>query len=309
MQRYEEYLNEIEERKGDNLHPKPIDDAELMAEVIDIIKDSSNDHRSEALKFFTYNVLPGTTSAAGVKAQFLKEIILGSIMVGEISTSSAFEQLSHMKGGPSIEVLLDLALGDDAEIAKQAATVLKTQVFLYEADTERLERAYRGGSEIAKEIIESYAEAEFFTKLPEVEEEIKIVTFVAGVGDISTDLLSPGSDAHSRSDRELHGQSLFEHNQKKQQELLALKEAHPDKRVMLLAEKGTMGVGSSRMSGVNNVALWIGKQASPYVPFINIAPVVAGTNGISPIFLTTVGVTGGIGVDLKNWVKKKDENG
>jgi aconitate hydratase 2/2-methylisocitrate dehydratase len=78
---------------------------------------------------------------------------------------------------------------------------------------------------------------------------------------------------------------------------------------MLIAEKGTMGVGSSRMSGINNVSLWIGKQASPYVPFINIAPIVAGTNGISPIFLTTVGVTGGIGLDLKNWVKKKDFKG
>ncbi|MEM6477698.1 MAG: aconitase family protein, partial [Pseudomonadota bacterium] len=77
----------------------------------------------------------------------------------------------------------------------------------------------------------------------------------------------------------------------------------------LIAEKGTMGVGSSRMSGVNNVALWTGKKASPYVPFVNIAPVVAGTNGISPIFLTTVGVTGGIGVDLKNWVKKVDQDG
>jgi aconitate hydratase 2/2-methylisocitrate dehydratase len=70
-----------------------------------------------------------------------------------------------------------------------------------------------------------------------------------------------------------------------------------------------MGVGSSRMSGVNNVALWTGKKASPYVPFINIAPIVAGTNGISPIFLTTVDVTGGIGLDLKNWVKVLDENG
>jgi aconitate hydratase 2/2-methylisocitrate dehydratase len=78
---------------------------------------------------------------------------------------------------------------------------------------------------------------------------------------------------------------------------------------MLIAEKGTMGVGSSRMSGVNNVALWTGKQASPYVPFINIAPIVAGTNGISPIFLTTVDVTGGIGLDLKNWVKKLDADG
>ncbi|MEM7698598.1 MAG: aconitase family protein, partial [Verrucomicrobiota bacterium] len=89
----------------------------------------------------------------------------------------------------------------------------------------------------------------------------------------------------------------------------ALQKIHPDKRVMLIAEKGTMGVGSSRMSGVNNVALWTGKQASPYVPFVNIAPIVADTNGISPIFLTTVSVTGGIGIDLKNWVKKTDEDG
>ena len=70
-----------------------------------------------------------------------------------------------------------------------------------------------------------------------------------------------------------------------------------------------MGVGSSRMSGVNNVALWTGKKASPYIPYVNVAPIVAGTNGISPIFLTTVGVTGGIGIDLKNWVKKKDSDG
>ena len=136
-----------------------------------------------------------------------------------------------------------------------------------------------------------------------------MVTFVAGVGDISTDLLSPGGDAHSRSDRELHGQCLFEHNKEKQNELLALQNEHPDKRVMLIAEKGTMGVGSSRMSGVNNVALWTGIKASPYVPFINIAPIIAGTNGISPIFLTTVGVTGGIGIDLQNWVKQKDADG
>ena len=78
---------------------------------------------------------------------------------------------------------------------------------------------------------------------------------------------------------------------------------------MLIADKGTMGVGSSRMSGVNNVALWIGKQASKYIPFVNIAPIVAGSNGISPIFLTTVDVTGGIGIDLKNWTKKKDASG
>lgn len=307
MSIYQDYIKEIEERKAQGLHPKPIDSAELVSEIIAQIKDANNAYREDSLHFFIYNVLPGTTPAAGVKAKFLKDIALGKTQVSEISPAFAFELLSHMKGGPSIEVLLDLALGADVAIAKQAADVLKTQVFLYDADTNRLKDAFDKGNAVAKEILESYAKAEFFTKLPEVPEEIKIVTFIAGEGDISTDLLSPGNQAHSRSDRELHGKCMI--TPEAQAEIEALKAQHPDKSVMLVAEKGTMGVGSSRMSGVNNVALWTGKQSSPYVPFVNIAPIVGGTNGISPIFLTTVDVTGGIGLDLKNWVKKTDADG
>jgi aconitate hydratase 2/2-methylisocitrate dehydratase len=307
MNFYNDYLKEIEERKTQGLHPKPIDSAELVSEIIEQIKDLSNEHRADSLQFFIYNTLPGTTPAAGVKAKFLKEIILGQSVVEEITPLFAFELLSHMKGGPSIEVLLDLALGEDASIATQAGEVLKTQVFLYDADLKRLKDAFESGNTTAKNIIESYAKAEFFTKLPDVPEEIKVVTFIAGEGDISTDLLSPGNQAHSRSDRELHGKCMI--SPAAQAEIEALKAQHPDKSVMLIAEKGTMGVGSSRMSGVNNVALWTGKQASPYVPFVNFAPIVGGTNGISPIFLTTVDVTGGIGIDLKNWVKKVDADG
>ena len=77
---------------------------------------------------------------------------------------------------------------------------------MYEADTDRLTAAFKAGNAIAKEILESYAQAEFFTKLPEIDETIEIVTYIAGEGDISTDLLSPGNQAHSRADRELHGQ-------------------------------------------------------------------------------------------------------
>ncbi|SHG37567.1 aconitase [Flavobacterium segetis] len=307
MNIYNDYLKEIEERKIQGLHPKPIDGAELLSEIIAQIKDLENENRQDSLRFFIYHTVPGTTGAAAIKAKFLKEIITAKAVVEEITKTFAFELLSHMKGGRSIEVLLDLALGNDSIIAKQASEVLKTQVFLYDADTNRLEAAYKSGNEIAEEILESYAKAEFFTKLPQVIEEIKIVTFVAGEGDISTDLLSPGNQAHSRSDRELHGKCLI--SSEAQEKIQALAAEHPDKTVMLIAEKGTMGVGSSRMSGVNNVALWTGKKASPYVPFINIAPIVAGTNGISPIFLTTVDVTGGIGLDLKNWVKKLDKNG
>ena len=260
MSLYLEYLDEIEERKSQDLDPKPIDSAELLSEIITQIKDSNNIYRDQSLKFFIYNVLPGTTSAAVIKAQFLKEIIIGEYLLEEITPSFAFELLSHMKGGPSIKVLLDVALGDNIFLAKKAAEVLKTQVFLYEADTDRLTKAFQAGNPISKEILESYAKAEFFTKLPDIPEKIELVTFVAGVGDVSTDLLSPGGDAHSRSDRQLHGKCMFEHNKEQQKALLDLQAKHPDKRIMLIAEKGTMGVGSSRMSGVNNVALWIGKK-------------------------------------------------
>ncbi len=307
MKLYEEYLQEIIERSKLGLGPKPIDQGNLLEEVIDIILDPKSTDRDDALKHFIYNTLPGTTSAASVKAKFLKRLILKNTCIDEIDQKFAFELLSHMKGGPSVDVLLDLAFHEDIMIAKQAATVLKTQVFLYESDTNRLEEKFKAGNKIAHDILKSYSKAEFFTKLNAIPEKIKVVTYVASEGDISTDLLSPGNQAHSRSDRELHGQCFI--SKQAQNEIKQLKRDHPDKSIMLVAEKGTMGVGSSRMSGVNNVALWTGKKASPYIPYVNLAPIVAGTNGISPIFLTTVGVTGGIGIDLKNWVKKKDSDG
>ena len=307
MELYKNYLDEIESRKNQSLKPKPIDDGSLLKEIIFHIKDNNSEYRKDCLNYFVYNTLPGTTSAAEEKAIFLKEIISNKISVDEISIDFAFELLSHMKGGPSVKVLLDFALGEDIVLATKALDILKTQVFLYDADTSRIEEAFKKGNNIAKQLLESYAKAEFFTNLPEIEEEIEVVTYVAAEGDISTDLLSPGNQAHSRADRELHGKCMI--SEEAQAEIKKLQEKHPNKRVMLVAEKGTMGVGSSRMSGVNNVALWTGIQASPYIPFVNIAPIVAGTNGISPIFLTTVGVTGGIGVDLKNWVKKIGSDG
>ena len=307
MDLFEEYLTEIKLRKEQGLSAKPIDNGDLAREIITHVKSQNSKYHDKCVDFLIFNMLPGTTKAAGEKAEFLKQIISGIYQIDKVSIDRAFELLSHMKGGPSIKVLIDLALSSDKIISEKAAEVLKTQVFLYEADTARLVSAYRNNNSKAESILKSYSKAEFFTKLPEIEDEIEIVTYIAGEGDISTDLLSPGNQAHSRADRELHGKCFISERAQKEIEQLKLK--HPNRRIMLIAEKGTMGVGSSRMSGINNVALWTGKQSSLYVPFVNSAPIVAGTNGVSPIFLTTVGVTGGIGVDLKNWVKKIDQNG
>ena len=83
MTLYTDYLTEIEARKAQGLHPKPIDDGALVAELIAQIRDEASPHRTESLHFFIYNTLPGTTSAAGVKAAFLKEIVLGQAVVAE----------------------------------------------------------------------------------------------------------------------------------------------------------------------------------------------------------------------------------
>ena len=96
MSAFEEYIVEIEERKAQGLHPKPIDDSALLSEIIAQIKDVDHAHREDSLKFFIYNTLPGTTSAAGVKAQFLKEIIIKECEIPEITPTFAFELLSHM---------------------------------------------------------------------------------------------------------------------------------------------------------------------------------------------------------------------
>ncbi len=306
---FNKYLKEIKERKELGLNPKPIDDGDLLKEIISNILNSKSKYHSQSLDFFIYNVLPGTTKASEVKSLFLKEIILGNHKIKTIPVDFAFELLSHMKGGPSIEALIDLAFYQKSNHSNQALNVLKTQVFLYDNDMNKIKKAYMKGNKLAKKLLVSYSKAEFFTKLPEIPEKIDIVTYVAGIGDISTDLLSPGADAHSRADRELHGLSIFDHNKDMQKDLIALQSKYPNRKILLVAEKGTMGVGSSRMSGVNNVALWIGKKASKYVPFINVAPIVGGSKGISPIFMTTVDVTGGIGLNLKNWEKTYDENG
>ena len=119
MSTYTDYLEEINNRKKHGLNPKPIDDSELTKEITSIIKNKDNNNRKDALKFFIYNTLPGTTGAAKIKAKFLKDIIIGDVFVEEINQVFAFELLSHMKGGPSVQALLDLAFGENDEIAKK----------------------------------------------------------------------------------------------------------------------------------------------------------------------------------------------
>ncbi len=150
MSLYEAYLKNIEEREKIGLSPKPIDNGDLINEIITNIVDKKSKHRNKSLEFLIYNTLPGTTEAALNKANFLKDIILEKIKIDEITKSFAFELLSHMKGGPSIKVLIDLALSNRSNDVKKAANVLKKQVFLYDLDIERLQKAYKNNNATAK---------------------------------------------------------------------------------------------------------------------------------------------------------------
>ena len=173
MSIYSDYQKEIQDREVMGLNPKPITERNLLLEIIEQIKDLNHPEREASLKFLIFNVTPGTTSAATAKAKFLKDIILNKIFCKEITPSFAFKLLSHMKGGPSIEVLIDLALLKNEKIAKEATGVLKSQVFLYETDMERLKTAFTKGNKFAKDILKSYADAEFFTSLPKINDEIE----------------------------------------------------------------------------------------------------------------------------------------
>ena len=125
---FSKYLDEIIEREKIGLGPKPIDNGELLKKIITNILDNKSKYHSKSLNFFIYNVLPGTTAASNVKSKFLKEIILGIHKIDKISVDFAFELLSHMKGGSSIEVLIDLALDKDSNNANQ---IIRNIINLY----------------------------------------------------------------------------------------------------------------------------------------------------------------------------------
>ena len=131
MKSFEKYLKQIKkERKDLGLSPKPIDDANIINDIIYYIKGPDCPNRKLSIDFFIYNVLPGTTNAANVKANFLKDIILDKYTISEISDDLAFELLSHMKGGPSIKVLIDLALGQNKAISKSGKCFKNSSVFI-----------------------------------------------------------------------------------------------------------------------------------------------------------------------------------
>ncbi|MFA7569681.1 MAG: bifunctional aconitate hydratase 2/2-methylisocitrate dehydratase [Sulfurimonadaceae bacterium] len=260
-----------------NLPPLPLTAAQT-AELVELLKASKVEEADYLLDLFTNKINPGVDDAAYVKAAFLNDIVQGKVACSVISKTKAIEILGMMMGGFNVTPLVD-ALKID-EVASAAAEQLKNTILVYNAFNDVKELMDAGNAK-AKEVIESWANAEWFTNKPALEEEITLTVYKIP-GETNTDDLSPATVAFTRSDIPLHATAMLQSRMEKPLEMMAsLKEkGHP------LAYVGdVVGTGSSRKSGINSVQWHMGRDI-PGVPNKRTGGVVIGSI-IAPIFFNT----------------------
>jgi aconitate hydratase 2/2-methylisocitrate dehydratase len=260
-----------------NLPPLPLTAAQT-AELVELLKASKVEEADYLLDLFTNKINPGVDDAAYVKAAFLNDIVQGKVACSVISKTQAIEILGMMMGGFNVTPLVD-ALKID-EVASAAAEQLKNTILVYNAFNDVKELMDAGNAK-AKEVIESWANAEWFTNKPALEEEITLTVYKIP-GETNTDDLSPATVAFTRSDIPLHATAMLQSRMEKPLEKMAeLKtKGHP------LAYVGdVVGTGSSRKSGINSVQWHMGRDI-PGVPNKRTGGVVIGSI-IAPIFFNT----------------------
>ena len=252
--------------------------AEQTAELVELLKANPVAEAEYCLDLFKNKINPGVDDAAYVKAAFLNDIVQGNVTCSVISKVEAVEILGMMMGGFNVTPLVE-ALKID-EVASAAAKELKNTILVYNAFNDVKELMDAGNAK-AKEIIESWAAAEWFTNKPALEEEMTLTVYKIP-GETNTDDLSPATVAFTRSDIPLHATAMLQSRMEKPLEMMAsLKEkGHP------LAYVGdVVGTGSSRKSGINSVQWHMGRDI-PGVPNKRTGGVVLGSI-IAPIFFNT----------------------
>ncbi len=272
-----EYRAHTEERAKLGVPPLALS-AEQTAELVELLKEESPKESEYLMELFTNHVSPGVDDAAYVKAAFLNDLIQGKTSSPLISKEKAIEILGTMLGGYNVDPLVQALKVD--EVADAAAKQLKNTLLVYDSFNDVKELMDQGNAK-AKEVIESWANAEWFTSKPELEEELTLTVFKVP-GETNTDDLSPASEAFTRSDIPLHANSM-----------LQSKMDDPLGTIAKLKEKGhniafvgdVVGTGSSRKSGINSVQWHIGREI-PGVPNKKTGGVVIGST-IAPIFFNT----------------------
>ncbi|MDE1929354.1 MAG: bifunctional aconitate hydratase 2/2-methylisocitrate dehydratase [Burkholderiales bacterium] len=295
------YRQHAAERAALGIPPLPLD-ARQVAALIELIKaPPAGEDSAFLLELLTHRVPPGVDDAAKVKASFLAAVAHGDIGVALISKNKATELLGTMVGGYNVKPLIDLL--DDAEVADTAAAALKKTLLMFDFFNDVADKA-RAGNAKAREVIQSWADAEWFTSRPEVPEKITVTVFKVP-GETNTDDLSPAPDAWSRPDIPLHYLAMLKNTRPG----AAFKPEEDGKRGPMkyideLKAKGhlvayvgdVVGTGSSRKSATNSV-IWATGEDIPFVPNKRYGGVTLGGK-IAPIFFNTQEDSGALPIEV-----------
>jgi aconitate hydratase 2 / 2-methylisocitrate dehydratase len=294
------YRQHAAERAALGIPPLPLD-AKQTAELIELLKAPPAGEDAFLLDLLTHRVPPGVDDAAKVKASFLAAVAHGDIAVKLVSKAKATELLGTMVGGYNVKPLIDLL--DDKEVASTAAAALKKTLLMFDFFHDVAEKA-RAGNAFAKDVIKSWAEAEWFTARPEVDKKITVTVFKVP-GETNTDDLSPAPDAWSRPDIPLHYLAML----KNTRQGAAFTPEEDGKRGPMrfiedLKKKGhlvayvgdVVGTGSSRKSATNSV-IWATGQDIPFVPNKRFGGVTLGGK-IAPIFFNTQEDSGALPIEV-----------
>ncbi|MFC6635486.1 bifunctional aconitate hydratase 2/2-methylisocitrate dehydratase [Microbulbifer taiwanensis] len=284
----EAYRKHVAERAEQGIPPKPLD-AEQVAGLVELLKNPPAGEEQELVELLTHRVPPGVDEAAYVKAGFLSAIVKGEAESPLIDREHATKLLGRMLGGYNIATLVELL--DDKDLGELAAEQLKGTLLMFDAFHDVEEKA-KAGNAHAKAVIQSWADAEWFTKRDKVPESIKVAVFKV-TGETNTDDLSPAPDAWSRPDIPLHALAMY----KMTRDGLTPEEhgvKGPLKQIEEVKAKGlpvafvgdVVGTGSSRKSATNSV-LWYFGEDLPGVPNKKGGGICIGGK-VAPIFYNTM---------------------
>ncbi len=294
----QDYRKHVEERAAEGIVPKPLD-AEQVAQLVELVKNPPAGEEEFILDLLANRVPPGVDDAAYVKAGFLAAVAKGEASSPILSADRATELLGTMLGGYNIQPMIDL-LDDDA-LAGTAAKGLASTLLMFDAFFDVKEKADAGNAH-AKQVMQDWADAKWFTDKPAVAEKITVKVFKV-TGETNTDDLSPAPDAWSRPDIPLHAKAML----KMEREGITPDEngaVGPLKQIEELQKDGiplayvgdVVGTGSSRKSATNSV-LWFMGEDIPYVPNKRSGGVCLGGK-IAPIFYNTMEDSGALPIQL-----------
>ncbi len=292
------YRAHVAERAALGIPPLPLT-AKQTGELIELLKNPPKGEETTLVELITHRVPAGVDDAAKVKASYLAAVAHGTEKCALISREKATELLGTMLGGYNLTPLIDLL--DDTQVGKVAAEALKKTLLMFDQFHDVQEKAAKGNAN-AKAVVQSWADAEWFTSRPEVPKSIKL-TVLKVTGETNTDDLSPAPDAWSRPDIPLHALAML----KNKRDGITPEEdgkRGPIKFIEDLRARGNLvayvgdvvGTGSSRKSATNSV-LWFTGEDIPFVPNKRFGGVCLGSK-IAPIFYNTMEDAGALPIEL-----------